>query len=217
MKVYVCYYSINEYDWKRTSLGHIIDNSYIGPLMNEEFSCLMSFSDRVGVYGFTDDKKAFKIFQFIHNKKYLKFHTVKMDKTDFKQMKRDNLQYYIKFYDIDNKKIPMTKREYEIIDMDYHEYCFEKMYDDVSIVNPEFFSKKAEKMLESIGYISTWIELYGSEEELDFHSYQLSFSVGELSLMAKTRYSSYISRALLIFEKLLDEIHFMKYLLNYEE
>ena len=215
MKVYVCYYAIDQYTWNKTSLVFIFDDKYLGPLTYENVMASLPMQDRVGVFGFTDDKESFDIFRLIHNKKYLYFYTVKMSKKEFKDMKKNNLQYYIKFHTIDNnKKIPITKREYEIIDMDFQEYCYERVQ-DLSIIDPRIFSEKAQDILEKQGYVSTWVELYGSEEELDFQSYQLSFGCGNLSLMEKLRECTYVSRILIIFEELIDGHNFLNYLLKF--
>ena len=98
--------------------------------------------------------------------------------------------------------------------MDFQEYCYERVQ-DLSIIDPKIFSEKAQDILEKQGYVSTWVELYGSEEELDFLCYQSSFGCGNLSLMEKLRECTYVSRILIIFEELIDGHNFLNYLLKF--
>lgn len=214
MKVYVCYYAMTEYDYKEY-LQYYVYNNFVGDL--DEIVTLPV--DRFGVYGFTNKKKCFEKFRAFHNKKYFYSVVLDMDKESYEEMKHVNRQFYIDYRSFTDAgrfyKIPMTKFEFEAVDIESGENLY-SIVSDMPMFDPDIFSEKGKEILDRIGYLSTYVVFNGTDEERELYDYNYSFfppPVGADILTVLNECVDYV-RFAIIFQKLLNIEEFLKFILE---
>lgn len=212
MKVYVCYYAMTDYEYKEY-LQYYVYNNFVGEL--DEIVTLPV--DRFGVYGFTNKKKCFEKFRAFHNKKYFYSVMLDMDKESYEEMKHVNRQFYIDYRSFEKPndfyKIPMTKFEFEAVDIESGENIY-SLVSDIPMFDPDLFSEKGQSILDSIGYVSTYTVFYGTDAEREFYDYNFSFATSTSDILTVLNESEEYIRFVLIFQKLLNIEEFMKFIIE---
>ena len=157
MKIYLFYLKIKDSDFN--SLRHTILLNPYEYIYNEDYNYY------IGFYAWTKKKSDTEKFFKIRKKKMFYMKTKELDKEGYQKFKVEKKMFELKSVEIEEKKLLLTKEEYNAITLETPEMFYDLFMDtsfDYTVLKPDF-----QDATDFIGYASAYDRYIGGEVTYD--------------------------------------------------
>lgn len=186
MKIYKLYYLMTEDEYK--SHYALLDK------MNVTY---IDSNNIMYLYGFTNNKKLFNIFRYIHDEKNSKVIVSKIESDEYDSFFKTNKYSRINMVDLSyDKKNSLTLPLSFIEDINIRDFGDQNLYDllsDSVTVDFRIFNDNIKNALKFLNYDLMYINLYGTEDEMDVYSWNSSYERNRKNLETVNEVGLYLN------------------------